>query len=262
MSRTLGVVLLAALLLLPHAVGAQNPPTYDIVVRNGRVLDGAGNPWILADVAVRDGRIVRVGAVAGQGRREIDAEGLYVAPGFIDMMDQSGSVLPRNPLAENKLRMGVTSAIGGRGRDPRARRFRGHLLPRTGGAGDLDQLRKLLLRDADPRRRAGDGRQSAEPGRIGAHARAHGDRDARWCHGHDDGPDLPALGVRADGRARGGCGGRRGARRHLREPHPGRGSRSGRGRSGGDRNRRAGGPPRGDLPLQGGVRARMGHHHP
>lgn len=52
-----------------------------------------------------------VGAVSGRGRTEIDARGRYVSPGWIDMMDQSGSVLPRNPLAENKLRMGVTTAL-------------------------------------------------------------------------------------------------------------------------------------------------------
>ena len=102
-------------------------PLYDLVIRNGRVLDGAGNPWIGADVAITDGRFVRVGTVTGEGRREIDATGLYVSPGWIDMMDQSGSVLLSNGLAENKLRMGVTTAIGGEGgtpslADPSARR--------------------------------------------------------------------------------------------------------------------------------------------
>ncbi len=99
-------------------ISPRTMPTYDVVIRNGRVLDGAGNPWIRADVAVRSGRIVRIGRVQGSGRREINASGLYVSPGFIDMMDQSGSVLPRNGLAENKLRMGVTTAIGGEGGTP------------------------------------------------------------------------------------------------------------------------------------------------
>ncbi|MCC7306977.1 MAG: D-aminoacylase, partial [Acidobacteria bacterium] len=80
---------------------------YDIVIRNGRVLDGAGNPWIAADVAIKDGRFVRIGKITGKGRQEIDATGRYVSPGWIDMMDQSGGVLPRNGLAENKLLMGV-----------------------------------------------------------------------------------------------------------------------------------------------------------
>jgi N-acyl-D-amino-acid deacylase len=94
------------------------PSNYDLVIRNGRVLDGAGNPWILADVAISGGRFVRVGKVEGQGKTEIDARGKYVSPGWIDMMDQSGSILPRNGLAENKLRMGVTTAIGGEGGTP------------------------------------------------------------------------------------------------------------------------------------------------
>jgi N-acyl-D-amino-acid deacylase len=92
--------------------------TYDIVIRNGRVLDGEGNPWILADVGIRDGKFARIGKITSHGKKEIDATGKYVSPGWIDMMDQSGSVLPRNGLAENKLQEGVTTAIGGEGGTP------------------------------------------------------------------------------------------------------------------------------------------------
>jgi len=94
------------------------PAEYDVVIRNGRVLDGAGNPWILADVAIANGRFAEIGRVEARGRTEIDARGKYVSPGWIDVMDQSGSVLPRSGLAENKLRMGVTTAIGGEGGTP------------------------------------------------------------------------------------------------------------------------------------------------
>lgn len=105
--------------LRAQPAAASSPDSlYDVVIRNGRVLDGAGNPWILADIAIRNGRFVRVGMVEGRGRREIDAKGKYVSPGWIDMMDQSGSVLPRSGIAENKLRMGVTTAIGGEGGTP------------------------------------------------------------------------------------------------------------------------------------------------
>ena len=110
--------------LLAFALGAisllaQGPaPAYDLVIRHGRVLDGMGNPWIAADVAIKDGRFVAVGKVDGLGTQEIDATGRYVSPGWIDMMDQSGGVLPKNGLAENKLRMGVTTAIGGEGGTP------------------------------------------------------------------------------------------------------------------------------------------------
>jgi N-acyl-D-amino-acid deacylase len=101
----------------PAALASRDTP-FDIVIRNGRVLDGAGNPWIAADVAIRNGRIARVGKVDGRGKTEIDARGKYVSPGWIDMMDQSGGVLPRNGLAENKVRQGVTTAIGGEGGTP------------------------------------------------------------------------------------------------------------------------------------------------
>ena len=97
---------------------AASAAPYDVVIRNGRVLDGAGNPWIAADVAIRDGRFVRIGVVTERGRVELDARGKYVSPGWIDVMDQSGSVLRRNPLAENKLMMGVTSVIAGEGGTP------------------------------------------------------------------------------------------------------------------------------------------------
>lgn len=94
------------------------PPEYDIVIRGGRVLDGAGNPWVSADVAIKDGRIARIGKVAGRGRQEVDARGRYVSPGWIDMMDQSGRTLRTNGIAENKLRTGVTTLIGGEGGTP------------------------------------------------------------------------------------------------------------------------------------------------
>jgi N-acyl-D-aspartate/D-glutamate deacylase len=91
---------------------------YDVVIRNGRVLDGEGNPFILADVGIRDGKFAKIGKISARGKKEIDATGKYVSPGWIDMMDQSGSVLPRNGLAENKLQEGVTTAIGGEGGTP------------------------------------------------------------------------------------------------------------------------------------------------
>ena len=116
--RSLSFLLLCVFALsLP--VRPQNAvPDYDIVIRNGRVLDGAGNPWIAADLAIKDGRFVRIGKIDGKGKREIDARGKYVSPGWIDVMDQSGGVLPQNGLAENKLLMGVTTAIGGEGGTP------------------------------------------------------------------------------------------------------------------------------------------------
>jgi N-acyl-D-aspartate/D-glutamate deacylase len=100
------------------AISQTAEPIYDIVIRNGRVLDGAGNPWIAADVAIANGRFVRLGKILGKGKREIDARGKYVSPGWIDMLDASGGVLQRNGLAESKLLMGVTTGIGGEGGTP------------------------------------------------------------------------------------------------------------------------------------------------
>jgi N-acyl-D-amino-acid deacylase len=102
----------------PAAAPASSDTLYDVVIRNGCVLDGKGNPVIFADIAIKDGRFAKIGKITARGRTEIDAAGKYVSPGWIDMMDQSGAVLPRNGLAENKLREGVTTAIGGEGGTP------------------------------------------------------------------------------------------------------------------------------------------------
>jgi N-acyl-D-amino-acid deacylase len=114
-------LLAGAAMPAPASQSAAQPaaqPAYDIVIRGGRVLDGAGNPWITADVAVQGGRIARIGTVEGRGKQEIDARGRYVSPGFVDMMDQSGRTLLRDGTAANKLRMGVTTLIAGEGGTP------------------------------------------------------------------------------------------------------------------------------------------------
>jgi N-acyl-D-amino-acid deacylase len=100
------------------APAAYAAPKYDVVIRGGRLIDGAGNPWSNGDVAVKDGRIVAIGRIDGDGAREIAANGLYVSPGWIDMMDQSARAGLSIGLAENKIRMGVTTAISGEGGVP------------------------------------------------------------------------------------------------------------------------------------------------
>jgi N-acyl-D-amino-acid deacylase len=85
---------------------------YDLVIRHGRVLDGTGKPAVAADVAIRAGRIVAVGQVAGTAAREIDAAGQIVAPGFIDVHTHSEDITEL-PIAENFLRMGVTTIVTG-----------------------------------------------------------------------------------------------------------------------------------------------------
>lgn len=116
-SAALAAMLVLNALVLP-AFAQNGAAEYDIVIRNGRVLDGGGNPWIAADVAIKDGKFVKIGVVRGKGKREIDATGRYVTPGWIDMLDQSGGVLARNGLAESKLMQGITTGIAGEGGTP------------------------------------------------------------------------------------------------------------------------------------------------
>lgn len=85
---------------------------FDIVIRNGRVADGTGNPSFMGDVAIKDGRVAAMGKVRGTGTEEIDASGMVVAPGFIDVHTHADEVAEQ-PLAENFVRMGVTTVVAG-----------------------------------------------------------------------------------------------------------------------------------------------------
>jgi N-acyl-D-amino-acid deacylase len=88
--------------------------THDILIRGGLVIDGGGGPGEIADVAVGQGRIAALGrSLPAAGARVIDAEGLAVAPGFIDIKTHSDFTLPINPKAESKVRQGVTTEIVG-----------------------------------------------------------------------------------------------------------------------------------------------------
>lgn len=103
------------LLLLGGLITAADPE-YDLVVRGGTVVDGTGNPWVHADVAIRGDKIAFVGRVpAGAGKREIDAKGLVVAPGFIDIHSHSDLLLLEDGNAPSKVRQGVTTEVLGEG---------------------------------------------------------------------------------------------------------------------------------------------------
>jgi N-acyl-D-amino-acid deacylase len=87
---------------------------WDILIRGGTAIDGSGRPGEIADVAIADGRIARIGpALMGDAARVIDAAGLAVTPGFIDIKTHSDFTLPINPKAESKVRQGVTTEIIG-----------------------------------------------------------------------------------------------------------------------------------------------------
>ena len=88
----------------------------DIVIHGGRIIDGAGNPWYAGDIAITDGRIVAIGKIPGGiARRVIEAKGLVVAPGFIDMLGQSETSLLIDNRSLSKLAQGITSEITGEG---------------------------------------------------------------------------------------------------------------------------------------------------
>ncbi len=114
--RALVLLLLYALCpLAQHAAAA--PAEYDLIIRHGLVIDGTGAPGFRADVAVLGDRIVAVGRVprGARAKREIDAHGLIVAPGFIDMLGQSEQYLLIDRRAMSKVMMGVTTEITGEG---------------------------------------------------------------------------------------------------------------------------------------------------
>src|SRR5438045_746040 len=89
---------------------------YDLIIKNGRVVDGSGGAGFIADVAIKDDRIARIGNLAGaKAKREINARGQIVAPGFIDMLGQSEQYVLIDPRAMSKVMMGVTTEITGEG---------------------------------------------------------------------------------------------------------------------------------------------------
>ena len=112
----LALVLVAALLTPPLEAQVE---AYDLIIMNGRVVDGTGNPWFYGDVAIRGDRIVKVGYVGpGRAIRRIDASGMIVAPGFIDMLGQSELNLLIDPRAESKVFQGITTEVTGEGGSP------------------------------------------------------------------------------------------------------------------------------------------------
>ena len=120
-------LLLIFVFATPMYLPGQRPEGYDLVITNARIVDGTGNPWFRGSVAVRDGRIARVGFVDVSGAKQvIDAQNKIVAPGFIDVHVHSEDIFgnPELPVplkpedapsrrAENFVRMGVTSLVTG-----------------------------------------------------------------------------------------------------------------------------------------------------
>jgi dihydroorotase/N-acyl-D-amino-acid deacylase len=104
---------LALLLFAPLGLFAQS---YELIVRHGHIMDGTGSPWYAADVAIRDGHIAAIGRLDNAtAAQTIDAAGMVVAPGFIDMLGQSEFSILVNPHLPSKIYQGITTEITGEG---------------------------------------------------------------------------------------------------------------------------------------------------
>src|SRR6266705_1748855 len=109
----LSVILLFGLAPIDARVPAQS---FDIVITNGRIIDGTGSPWYSGDIGIRAGRIAAIGSLSAASRsRTIDARGKIVAPGFIDRLGQSEFTILVDPRLPSKIYQGITTEITGEG---------------------------------------------------------------------------------------------------------------------------------------------------
>jgi N-acyl-D-aspartate/D-glutamate deacylase len=123
------------LLTAALAFQAQAQTQHDMLIQNGKILDGTGNPWFYADIAIDGGEIVKIGDLEGvTARQTIDAEGLYITPGFIDVHSHTGRGLDKPELSDARplLLQGITTVM---------------VNPDGGGAVDMAAQRKELLAD-------------------------------------------------------------------------------------------------------------------
>ena len=107
----------AILLLSAACAWAQaSSPSFDLVITNGHIVDGTGSPWYSGDVGIREGKIAAIGNLSAVARaRTIDARGMVVAPGFIDMLGQSEQTILVDPRLPSKIYQGITTEITGEG---------------------------------------------------------------------------------------------------------------------------------------------------
>ena len=115
----------AVFLLLSVAAGftqgVQRPePAFDVLIVNGHIIDGTGSPWYSGEIGIREGRIIAIGHLAADPRKQgttrvIDAAGKVVAPGFIDMLGQSELTILVDPRLPSKIYQGITTEVTGEG---------------------------------------------------------------------------------------------------------------------------------------------------
>lgn len=142
-----------------HADLMPSAGEYDVIIRGGHIVDGSGNPWYAADIAVRGDRIAAIGKLkTATAKRVIDATGLVVAPGFIDMLGQSELALLIDNRSLSKLSQGITTEVTGEGASiaPQDERTLGPMQPLLKHFGvsvdwsDLDGYFRRLERGGTP----------------------------------------------------------------------------------------------------------------
>src|SRR5207245_6963399 len=112
----IGAVLVTVCYTLTVFAQEDQNDAYDVIIKNGRIIDGSGNPWVSGDLAIRGDRIAKIGKLNGaNSKRIVDAPGLVVSPGFIDMLGQSEMALLIDNRSLSKLSQGITTEITGEG---------------------------------------------------------------------------------------------------------------------------------------------------
>lgn len=116
MPKHLRSALFLTLALLVATVTAHAEGPFDIIIRNGHIIDGTGSPWYSGDIGIRNGHIAAIGFLGNaQASRTIDAHGMVVAPGFIDMLGQSELTILVDPRLPSKIFQGITTEFTGEG---------------------------------------------------------------------------------------------------------------------------------------------------
>ena len=114
LKSTLPSILLTLLFAAVMPVAAQQ--AFDAVITNGHIMDGTGSPWYSGDVGIRDGKIAAIGNLSAASRKQtINAKGMVVAPGFIDMLGQSELTILVDPRLPSKIYQGITTEVTGEG---------------------------------------------------------------------------------------------------------------------------------------------------
>ena len=194
-------VALGLLCFLSACARSSPEPVYDMLITGGSVLDGNGTPAVKADIGIGDGKIVRIGNLtSARANRRIDATGLTVAPGFIDIHNHSDFTILREPKAESMIRQGVTTMVLGESRSA------GPVKPGEAALHAPTARRRTGRRSADTSR--------LERQRMATNIASYVGEEQVWTYvkGYDQTPATPAeidamkaLVARRWSRARWGC---------------------------------------------------------